>query len=273
MIDSRGEVPERLSTGGGNPPGNEFQRQAVDKSAVIYRASRRKALPARCGAAGTISGIKSKVRNIMEEGLAFLKTFQTTAENVSAVVSRVHSMVAAITYTMDLCAGEEVRQRLVPVCKMRLSDPAQKRCDCRQAKVLAAPMIPEKYIHLMGALCAQSGVRLVREDLRDHLAGIDIGFTIADFGIAETGALVIDSCSEDVRLATMISKVLVAVLPASRIRKTSDDLEEDLRNRFGSSPNHHVFITGASRTADIERVLALGIHGPLELHILVLEDD
>jgi L-lactate dehydrogenase complex protein LldG len=84
---------------------------------------------------------------------------------------------------------------------------------------------------------------------------------------------VIDSSSEDVRLATMISEVHVAVLPAGRIRKTSYDLEAELRDRFGTAPNYYAFITGASRTADIERVLALGVHGPLELHILVLEED
>jgi L-lactate dehydrogenase complex protein LldG len=44
-------------------------------------------------------------------------------------------------------------------------------------------------------------------------------------------------------------------------------MEEYMRNADYTS-----FITGASRTADIERVLAIGVHGPLELHILLLED-
>jgi L-lactate dehydrogenase complex protein LldG len=209
----------------------------------------------------------------MEESHALLTAFQTAAENVSAVVSRVHSMEAAISYAMELCERKEACQLLVSGCDNRLSDRAEKLCDRKQAKVLAAPLMAEEDINYMGTLCAQSGVRLIREGLRDHLAGIDMGFTIADWGIAETGTLVMDSTSEDLRLATMISEVHVAVLPVGRIRETSYDLEEELRDRFGTAPNYYAFITGASRTADIERVLALGVHGPLELHILVLEED
>jgi L-lactate dehydrogenase complex protein LldG len=209
----------------------------------------------------------------MEEPHALLKTFQTSAENVSAVVSRVASMEAAISYAMELCETKEACQLLVSGCESRLSQPAEKLCDIKQTKVLAAPLIPEEDITFLGTLCARNGVRLVREGLRDHLAGIDMGLTIVDYGIAETGTLVIDSSNEDVRLATMVSEVHVAVLPAGRIRKTSFDLEEELRDLFGAAPNYYAFITGASRTADIERVLALGVHGPLELHILVLEDD
>jgi L-lactate dehydrogenase complex protein LldG len=213
------------------------------------------------------------MRSDIEPTQALLQDFQAAAENVSAAVSRVQSMEEAISYTMDLCESKEACQLLVSGCERQLSNPAEKLCDRQQSKVLAAPLIPEEDTHFMGTLCAQSRVRLVREGLRDHLAGIDMGFTIADFGIAETGTLVIDSSSEDVRLATMVSEVHVVVLPASRIRETSHDLEEELRDRFGTTPNYYAFITGASRTADIERVLALGVHGPLELHILVLEDD
>jgi L-lactate dehydrogenase complex protein LldG len=209
----------------------------------------------------------------MEEPNALLTAFQTAAENVSAVVYRVPSMEAAISYAMTVCENKEACQLLVSGCESRLSSAAEKLCDTKQYKVIAAPMISEEDYQLMASMCAQQGVRLVREGLRDHLAGIDMGVTIADFGIAETGTLVIDSSSEDVRLATMISEVHVAVLPSGRIRKTSYDLEEELRNRLATAPNYWAFITGASRTADIERVLALGVHGPLELHILVLEDD
>ena len=209
----------------------------------------------------------------MEEPHTLLTAFQTAAENVSALVFRVPSMDAAIDYAITLCEKKEACQLLVSGCESRLSSPAEKLCDGKQHKVIAAPMISEEEHRMMALMCAQLGFDLVRKDLRDHLAGIDLGFTIADYGISETGTLVIDSSSEDVRLATMISEVHVAVLPVGRIRETAYDLEGELQDRFGTVPSYWAFITGASRTADIERVLALGVHGPLDLHILLLEDD
>jgi L-lactate dehydrogenase complex protein LldG len=94
---------------------------------------------------------------------------------------------------------------------------------------------------------------------------------LADYGIAETGTLVIDSSSEELRLATMISEVHVAVLPTHRLRTPFSDLEAKLAQIMEAAPNYYAFITGASRTADIERVPALSVHGPLELHILLME--
>ncbi len=201
-----------------------------------------------------------------------IRVFRAAAEKVSVVVSEVRTMEEALAYSVDLCERKEACQLLISGCEALLSAPAENLCAQKQRKIMAAPLLPEEQTQSLATLCEQRGIGFVREGLHRHLSGIDVGLTIADFGIAETGTLVIDSSSEEVRLATMISEVHVAVLPKDRIRASAFELEADLRKMMGASPNYAAFITGASRTADIERVLALGVHGPLELHILLLSE-
>ncbi|MFH1980212.1 MAG: lactate utilization protein [Pseudomonadota bacterium] len=203
---------------------------------------------------------------------ALTDSFRAAAEKVSAIVAPVATMADAISYAVNLCDAKEACQLLVSGCESPLSAPAENLCDLKQQKVMAAPGMPADRFEAMAAQCRDKGILLIQEGLRNHLAGIDIGFTIADFGIAETGTLVIDSSSEAIRLATMVSEVHVAVLPREKIRATAVDLERELEAFMAAAPDYLAFITGASRTADIERVLALGVHGPLELHILILEE-
>ena len=202
-----------------------------------------------------------------------IQTFITAAQNVSAIVSQVSTMTQAFEYTVDLCERKEACQLLMAGCQEPLSIPSEDLCKQKQKKVVAAPLLDTDEANQLLELCETRGISFIRDGLRDHLTGIDIGFTVADYGIAETGTLVLDSSSEELRLATMVSEVHVAVLPKDRIRASAFELEADLRKMMGASPNYAAFITGASRTADIERVLALGVHGPLELHILLLEEN
>lgn len=191
--------------------------------------------------------------------------FKQKAELVSAIVHDVNTPGEALQYALDVCQRK-------PLCEPLLDAPIQ--TPSREAiKTIAAPSLDADLTDEMGALCKQNGVRFITSGLRDHLAGIDIGFTPVDYGIAETGTLVLDSSSEEVRLATMISEVHIALLPQSRIRANAYELEAELRNNMAAHPNYTALITGASRTADIERVLALGVHGPLELHILLLREE
>jgi L-lactate dehydrogenase complex protein LldG len=203
---------------------------------------------------------------------AAVQTFRRAAEKVSAIVRDVASLDEALAYTVRLCDTKEACELLAAGCGEPLSPGAETLCERKQTKTMAAPGLPPEVWTRFQELCRPHGINLTNGPLRDHLAGIDIGLTIADYGIAETGTLVIDSSSEAVRLATMISEIHVAILPLSRLRETAHDLEPELSAYMRTPANYLAFVTGASRTADIERVLAIGVHGPLELHILLLED-
>jgi L-lactate dehydrogenase complex protein LldG len=200
------------------------------------------------------------------------EVFRAAAEKVSAVVGRVSSLEEALDYTVNLCAQKEACQLLMAGCEAPLSREADDLCRAKQQKTIAAPCLAPALFAALEERCRISEIKLIGRDLRKHLAGIDIGFTVVDYGIAETGTLVLDSSSEDLRLATMVSEIHVAVLPLSRLKATAFDLQAELADMMAQALNYLAFITGASRTADIERVLALGVHGPLEVHILLWED-
>ena len=201
-----------------------------------------------------------------------VELFTTKAQAVSAVVSEVKSLKEAMEYTVNLCAQKDKCALLVSGCELNLSDGAEALCEDKDTKVIAAPGLSKQEFTALKKMTDAQGFELVESGMRKYLAGLDIGFTVCDLGIAETGSMVLNSSSEDVRLATMIAETHVAVLPKSKLKATSYDAEEDILAFMKKSPNYLAFITGASRTADIERVLALGVHGPLELHILLWED-
>ena len=208
----------------------------------------------------------------MKDKQALVDLFKLKAEAVSAVVVPVGSMKQAYEYVVDICEKKEACQILASGCEEGLSPTAQESCATKKDKVIAAPGLAKKLFKDLEAASKGKGFTLIQEGMREHLGGIDIGFTVADHGIAETGTLVLGSRSEELRLATMVCEIHVAVLPLSKLVETSFELEDFPRASFAKAPDYTAFITGASRTADIERVLALGVHGPLELHILLWED-
>lgn len=201
-----------------------------------------------------------------------VQAFTEKAELVSAFVTPVSNEAEALKYVIDLCDKKEACQLLMSGCESGLSEKAEDLCDAKQKKVIAAPGQKKDFYKKLSSLSKKAGFDCIDSGMRDHLAGIDIGVTYADYGIAETGTLMIDCPSEELRLATMISEYHVCLLPKSKIKKDSYAVEKMMLTRMKKTPNYMAYVTGASRTADIERVLALGVHGPLELHILLLED-
>ncbi len=95
----------------------------------------------------------------------------------------------------------------------------------------------------------------------------DVGISTAQAAIAETGTLVLDSACERHRLVSLVPPVHIAIINASSIVETLADALALLQKKEISPAI--TFITGPSRTADIELTLAIGVHGPQELYVIV----
>lgn len=100
----------------------------------------------------------------------------------------------------------------------------------------------------------------------------EVGVARAACGIASTGTCVVETDDEETRLETMLPEISVLMLRKGDIVPDLPDVASYLRARQSDGKvSYTSFITGPSRTADIERVGAIGVHGPLELHVILLE--
>ena len=120
-------------------------------------------------------------------------------------------------------------------------------------------------------------VSVAREQLRQSFIDADIGISGVNIAIADSGTLVILSNEGNGRLVTTLPPVHVALMGIEKIVPTLDDATEVLKllapSATGQKMSVYVsYITGPSRSADIELSLTIGVHGPKELHIVVLDN-
>lgn len=98
------------------------------------------------------------------------------------------------------------------------------------------------------------------------MALCDLGITEVDFALPETGTLALLSSAEKPRAVSLLPRVHLAVMRPSALRA-------DLHQVFADACQAHymIFITGPSRTADIELTTTLGVHGPKNLYLWVMD--
>jgi L-lactate dehydrogenase complex protein LldF len=120
-------------------------------------------------------------------------------------------------------------------------------------------------------------VKVARAELRQAFIDAGMGISGGNAGIADTGTIVLVSNEGNGRLVTTLPPVHVAVMGVEKIVPTLEDATKMLQllPRSGTSQkltSYVSFITGPSRSADIELDLSIGVHGPKEVHIVLLDN-
>ncbi|MFW6131710.1 MAG: LUD domain-containing protein [Candidatus Aminicenantaceae bacterium] len=119
--------------------------------------------------------------------------------------------------------------------------------------------------------------KLSRKGMRKAFMNADIGISGANIGVAETGTLIIISNEGNAKLVTSLPPVHIAIITTEKFVET---LEESIPlikvltiASSGSKLTSYItYITGPSHTTDIEKEFVVGVHGPKELHIIILDN-
>lgn len=130
-------------------------------------------------------------------------------------------------------------------------------------------------ITVVGFPSGTTPTRAQRDAQRAIMADADVVVSGADYAIAETGTLAMVAGPHNPRSATLLPPVHVAILDPACIAPTMLDLIA----RFKADHLHGgrldvsgvTFISGPSRTGDIEQTLSVGVHGPGEVHVILLQ--
>jgi L-lactate dehydrogenase complex protein LldG len=98
----------------------------------------------------------------------------------------------------------------------------------------------------------------------------DAGVSQALYGLADTGSVVLAASPEEPRARSLLPFVHVSLLREDRILPGLPELFETVGSDL---PSALAIVTGPSRSADIEQTLVVGVHGPGEVHVVLLPGD
>ncbi|MGQ0737868.1 MAG: LutC/YkgG family protein [Bacteroidota bacterium] len=121
---------------------------------------------------------------------------------------------------------------------------------------------------LLAPVASQLEDRLVKTDL----AHCDVSITGCEYLVARTGSIVLSAAQQSGRSASVYAPVHICVAFTNQLVYDIKDALQVVKEKYGSNlPSLLSFATGPSRTADIEKTLVVGVHGPKEVYLFLLE--
>ncbi len=139
------------------------------------------------------------------------------------------------------------------------------------ARYLAAMKLPTTAV-VQPALAAldwaAAGLKVEARGARD--ADL-VGITGCFCAVAETGTLMMCSSPDTPATVSLLPETHIAIVSAARILPYMEDAWNLARKELGTLPRAVNFISGPSRTGDIEQTIVLGAHGPYRVHLVIVE--
>lgn len=175
---------------------------------------------------------------------ALLERFTRNAADAAAIVHHCHDTESVVRLVVALAAGGVIG---------------------------ASPTLTARYPELVEMLDRSAVV--IRPESATEATRSAVGVAVGEALVVETGSVLVSEYELADRVVSMLSPVLVQLVPASAVLATFEEVGEHLsRSHAGGIAGYHALVTGPSRSADIERSLTVGVQGPAEMHIVLLYD-
>ena len=122
--------------------------------------------------------------------------------------------------------------------------------------------------NLLEATAGQLSDRLVKADL----AGCDVSITGCECLVARTGSIVMSAAQLSGRTTSVYAPIHICIAYSNQLVPDIKDALQLVKDKYGDNlPSLITFATGPSRTADIEKTLVVGVHGPKEVYVFLVE--
>ncbi|MBE0558916.1 MAG: lactate utilization protein C [Proteobacteria bacterium] len=173
--------------------------------------------------------------------------FEERAKAVSAEVFRCATLAEARNALLKLVEAAGVKKAVVAESPLQIAAGVTEALRSRGIEVYTEPT-----------------------EIAEHAPTADIGISGVEFGVAETGSVFQEGYAIATRLVTILPPLHVVFLPGANIVPGIVEAFDIIAKNFDRG--YVGFITGPSRTADIERVLTIGVHGPGRFAIIAVDE-
>jgi L-lactate dehydrogenase complex protein LldG len=137
---------------------------------------------------------------------------------------------------------------------------------------LAEKMEWQKIYCIEDDLLNNAGISLAEKLVKTDLAGCDVSITGCEYLVARTGSIVMSAAQQSGRTTSVYAPIHICIAYSNQLVYDIKDALQLLKDKYGNSlPSQMTFATGPSRTADIEKTLVVGVHGPKEVYVFFVE--